>query len=448
MITSFGRSLQPVTLCEALTKGAPFLQNASLIQRVSSLQKRFTTQISAPLRGTRFFNREKEIKALNTLFNNKPKFSIVTGPANSGKTSLLLYVLDLLAKENRPILHLDLRDRSFHTVDNFQATLTQELTKWALPVKMVKATAELSLKKLFTASINIQPKENFSVDGLNTLHKISAALPEWTVMNGTKTPILFIDEANKLNLLLKDPGGQAALTNIFDWFVRNTKQHERFHVVLGSSDSFFQLWIAKHIGTAVFSSYVIGNLTKEEALQFWQEKLIPSRKEFQTLSPPSFDEAYEVCGGNMFLLEKYTAQYILKLGIMKNKEFEVVRTEKAKLASAYFYETGNQHSHYAQGGKGLPAWNREKLIQMMEKITRAENGFLFYNSLCREMGDEVVNSFINHNLLHLRPVKDFSYDLPEAPDEEPIVTAETPSSVVAMKQLLKDIQKWGTYNNS
>jgi len=230
---------------------------------------------------------------------------------------------------------------------------------------------------------------------------------------------------------------------MFEWFVMNTKQSPRFHVVLGSSDSFFHLWVAKFIGSSVCSSYVIGDLTKEEANTFWLEKLLPEKEELLAPLPvPSFEDAYEVCKGNMFLLRKYLMQYILNEGKMENGSFSVIRGERFKLMDAYFYKTGDQNSFYAKTGKGLPLWNQQQLVELMKKITRVKSGFLTYDPLCKEMGKEVVDSFISHHLLHFRPTDEFAYDLEGVPKKRAVVTTETPAALIAMKDILDERSSW------
>lgn len=60
--------------------------------------------------------------------------------------------------------------------------------------------------------------------------------------------------------------------NVFKWLVLNTKELRRFHAMFASSDSFFHLWVAKYIGSTRYESYVIGDLTKDEAKLYWEEK--------------------------------------------------------------------------------------------------------------------------------------------------------------------------------
>lgn len=65
--------------------------------------------------------------------------------------------------------------------------------------------------------------------------------------------------------MLKDPDGHQTLSKLFDWFVSNTKDHRRFHVILGTSDSFFNLWLSIYIGSSRYESIIIGDISKVNA---------------------------------------------------------------------------------------------------------------------------------------------------------------------------------------
>ncbi len=69
----------------------------------------------------------------------------------------------------------------------------------------------------------------------------------------------------------------------------------------------------------------------------------------------------------------------------------------------------------------------------MHKLTEAENGFIKYDDLCKEVSTDVVDST---NLIHTRPTANYAYDLEGAPDEA-IVTAESPASAAAKKIILR-----------
>ena len=53
------------------------------------------------------------------------------------------------------------------------------------------------------------------------------------------SPVLVIDEANRLRAVLEDQAGNATLNDFVAWIVRNTKQDGKFHITMASSDSFF-----------------------------------------------------------------------------------------------------------------------------------------------------------------------------------------------------------------
>ena len=85
------------------------------------IRRFLSTKIVAPISESEFFNREREIAAFKKIFSNTPQLSIVSGPVNSGKTSLLLKIFQEISEnEHQPILHLDLRERSFASVNEFQ----------------------------------------------------------------------------------------------------------------------------------------------------------------------------------------------------------------------------------------------------------------------------------------------------------------------------------------
>jgi len=225
--------------------------------------------------------------------------------------------------------------------------------------------------------------------------------------------------------------------NLFEWLVKNTKQELRFHVVLGTSDSFFHLWIEKFIGASRFKSYVVGNLSREEAGNFWTDKLLTRNNLLKNISPPSFDHAYEACGGNIYLLEQYFSDYCLSKGALVPAKFYLVRAERVVLVRA-FRKSERRFDH--QKLLEPPRWSKEAFVKIIKMLVDAKGNFLVYDDLSKEFGESVVDALIEENILHLRPTEEHSYDIPNHPDSA-IVTAETPSSLLAMKRMLLDIEQ-------
>ena len=73
--------------------------------------------------------------------------------------------------------------------------------------------------------------------------------------------------------LTKSEGGTQVLKMFLDFLVKCTKQDQRLHVLLDSSDSFYQIWLSKFLGSNRFNTFVVGNLSKDEAQKFWKEPL-------------------------------------------------------------------------------------------------------------------------------------------------------------------------------
>ena len=157
------------------------------------------------------------------------------------------------------------------------------------------------------------------------------------------------------------------------------------------------------------------------------------------LNPPPFENAFEVCKGSMFLLNLFCEEYCEERGgdlISKSPlNFSMVLQEKRKLIAAF------------QPLKTLPEnqppkWTEDQLMQMMKMLVNSE-GFVEYKNVCDEFGKEVVHSMIEYNLLHLRSSSRLSFDVPE--HTEPVLTAESPCALVAMKLLLKEKSDCDSY---
>jgi len=64
------------------------------------------------------------------------------------------------------------------------------------------------------------------------------------------SPVLFVDKASHLDYLLSDDDGNKGtrvLNDFFSWVVENSKEANRFHVIIASSASFFLKWINQFI---------------------------------------------------------------------------------------------------------------------------------------------------------------------------------------------------------
>ena len=239
------------------------------------------------------------------------QWSVISGPLNFGKSTLLLEAVNILKEEKRDpsIIHLDLRSRTFRDVDTFASTMVDELSSWftdllksfkKIGVKMGVSDVEV---ELMLAKGGQDPTKKLQ----ELFDILSRALPNWSWLRGydIPPPILIIDEANRLHVLLDDTRGNTVLNDFFAWIVLNTKQKHQFHVVTASSDSFYHRWLARYVDGACFQNFVIGHLSKEEAKKFWEQEVVGDRvvrDQVRNASPLTLEDAYKVCGGCMHLM--------------------------------------------------------------------------------------------------------------------------------------------------
>ena len=137
-----------------------------------------------------------------------------------------------------------------------------------------------------------------------------------------------------------DRDGHAALESLFQWFVMHTKEKRHFHVIMVSSDSFFNLWLEKFIGSSRYNTYVLGHLNKAESLKYWEAKITSSSHllKQRSFKPPKFEDVLSACGGCIFLMNLYWEEYCEEEGgglIGKDpSNFSIVLQERRKLHAA------------------------------------------------------------------------------------------------------------------
>lgn len=290
----------------------------------------------------------------------------------------------------------------------------------------------------FSASaegVNLGPWVDFSraklIDQLNgLLDRVSSMLPTRTLLQGRQNPILFVDETNRLRTILRDADGQATLETFFEWLVMNTKEKQNFHVVLSSSDSFFNLWVEWFDGPSRYTTFVLGHL----AVRYWEELLKRNHKLILGMQLPEFHNVFRVCGGSIFfmnalLMELYRERTV---GVVrKNVEnFSMVLQEQRKLIRALdpiktFEEIGP------------PKWQRDELLKMIKLLT-SHRGIIDYSHLWSNFGEAIVNSVIEYNLMHIRPTATMAFDAPW--HDMPIITPELPAAKVAMIRVLSTMK--------
>ncbi|CAJ0845192.1 12581_t:CDS:2 [Entrophospora sp. SA101] len=376
---------------------------------------RYTMQVN---REKIFFNRKRELVKFKEAFSSDPQLHVVLGPPSSGKTAL---VREVTSKGNFNPLFIDCRKGQFNTPKTiydsissqfqpFFKTHTKYLTKMLQQGEISAVMDDLQLK---FKPFNENEKDITSDDVIKLLDNIASALPKWTCWDGYNIPppILIIDEANKFSHLGGSKDGEVLLESILDWLVVNTKQENRFHAVLTSSDSFFLNWIVNFLHVPHVAPYVVGDLSRKEAEEYFEMHILP-RHECEELRG-KFDRVCKITGTRMLIIDKFVNEYKIYRGKLEDSEFSIFRLEDDKLKRGLYPK-----SLKFSNKPSPPAWNDRHLIKTMEAIVKAEDqGFILEEDLIKAIGDEQVYSLVDYNYLHRRPTNQYANDIIDPPDE-------------------------------
>jgi AAA+ ATPase superfamily predicted ATPase len=235
------------------------------------------------------FHIKKEIDKFTKVFKDfPPQLHIITGPPSSGKTALIREVVN--NNGFRPKIN-DCRS-GFDSPRNIFNSIYRQFN--SLTSRYYSSHLE-QLRK--------NDNEPVKVDDVKILfNEISEFLLSWTYWKNEENenlPIFVIDEADMLRQLSdKSIEGKNLLKIFLNWLVKITKQDKNLQVVLISSDPFFPDFIENSkfylrvifffldfilihnlfptvLGHPHFISYIIGDLSKEDAMEFFENQVLP-----------------------------------------------------------------------------------------------------------------------------------------------------------------------------
>ncbi|MCW7070733.1 MAG: ATP-binding protein [Methanophagales archaeon] len=189
------------------------------------------------MRNIKFHDREKEIKDLTSLLSTEPTLiTFVYGPINSGKTALLDYLTKRLPK-NYVVFYINLRGKFISNYDDFVRALFKLEREEKEYKAVLKAVSEVSLKSLRFAGIPITEgildlffKKKTYEDVFEFLEDYFSEIAE------NKVPVLIVDELQKIGDVKID---NHLIYELFNFFIRLTKELHLCHVFAISSDSLF-----------------------------------------------------------------------------------------------------------------------------------------------------------------------------------------------------------------
>jgi len=183
----------------------------------------------------RFYYREKELNYLKTYVQLEPNSILfVYGPKSSGKTTVILRVIEELSKRDDLVFfYYDLRRYATPTKEEFLKIFFEKSDK-----KYLLNRFEINLR---ICKFGVEEKFDFEKSSLNDVFdKIYEGIE--AVIKDGKKPVLIIDELQKLKSIYfngEGKGDKSLLNELFNLFVHLTKVKHLCHVICLTSDTLF-----------------------------------------------------------------------------------------------------------------------------------------------------------------------------------------------------------------
>ena len=186
-----------------------------------------------------FWNREREIEYLKRYIKSEPNAILfVYGPKSSGKSTLLMEVIDrLMVDEEFSSTHevywFDLRERLIANYEDVVDVFFLDEEAAKLTIEKKRGT---KFKILSFFEVETEHKKLLEQRRIDPFKYMADVLRE-----SEKTGIIVFDEIQKLkDVYLNSPSNQRPLIKeLFNFFVRLTKVLHLSHVIVMTSDTFF-----------------------------------------------------------------------------------------------------------------------------------------------------------------------------------------------------------------
>ena len=218
-----------------------------------------------------FFNREKDIKQLKAVLSGEPNLVyFVYGPINSGKTALLTKVFQELP-ENYVVFYINFRGIYISKIDDLLQVLfevkegEQKLTIKELVKEFLKEGAKLKgipiPERVFDLIFTGKRIENI----FRYLERLFEGIKEQG-----KIPVFVLDEIQTIREIVNE-AGKPIIGELFNFFVRLTKETHLCHSLCSTSDCLFIEEIYSNARLEGRAKYIlVDDLEKEEAFKVYE----------------------------------------------------------------------------------------------------------------------------------------------------------------------------------
>ncbi|CCG83165.1 protein of unknown function [Taphrina deformans PYCC 5710] len=417
-----------------------------------------------------FHGREKEQKLLRKILSSNPQLNVIFGATSVGKTALLR---EVLASDDFHVVKFDLRISGFADLrtlylslcEQFQsffsemnneemdhqtltfkhlildledkesnsdynvsvadiASLMETLQSCLLKYweydpnakkedeqnkkKMLNTKSEQSSKRRQVDSVN-EKSEDESGKSRGTEGKAEEGPKHHREESFVRRPVVFLmDEAHKLPALVSD---QLSLKVFLDTLLVLTKQDRLCHVLLCTSDSFFQHFLrSMNVGHHA-QIMTIGDCTKEETYAYLMDELITAVPADMRVKV-DFEGMYAAFGGKLSHISDYLTAWINSGGELKPYQ-SAIFTQAYTLLNFHLtheqFETFSPLSTATAGKENQEdsQFSRKDLIYVMRKLVEPPYSLPYFD-LCRKIGTHQADAMIKTRILDLRWTKTVS----------------------------------------
>jgi len=222
-----------------------------------------------------FYNREEDIRRMQAVLSGDPNLLyFVYGPINSGKTALLMKVLEELPEEYR-VFYINFRGRDVERIEDFLQVL----------FKVSRGDSRDNVKE-FTKDLI---REGFKVLGKLKGIPIPERIFDYLFMDSKKAddvfrymeemfeemvevglrPVLIFDELQSIKDIL-NATGRPVIGRLFNFLVRMTKETHLCHSLCSTSDCLFIEDIYSNARLEGRAKYIlVDDLPKDEAFKLY-----------------------------------------------------------------------------------------------------------------------------------------------------------------------------------
>lgn len=224
----------------------------------------------------KFFDREEEARRLRSILGGVPHLLyFVYGPINTGKTALLIHLLESLP-EGYCSFYINFRWRNVRKVEDLIRVLFLVRRQKHAEIKnFLKELIRESSRALRVLKGIPIPEGVFDLlfGDKESVEDIFAFLEDYFTEieeEGLK-PVLFLDEMQTIKDLL-NASGRPVLSGLFNFFVGMTKERHLVHILCATSDSLFLEEVYRDAHLEGRAGYLlVDDLSKERALAVYEE---------------------------------------------------------------------------------------------------------------------------------------------------------------------------------